>query len=89
MCDKKEVCCEGKLPMATEYKRPNYKVGGVIDEKFYNEEYGLYVVGGVLNDDKVILSKNKYIEFETENLYRVYSAIECKMLNFVAIVKLS
>jgi hypothetical protein len=48
----------------------------------------VYAIGGVLNDDKVIISKGKYVEFETENLYRVYSAIENGNLNFVAIVKL-
>jgi hypothetical protein len=87
MCDKCEAkCCE--RPTCVERKQPVFKVGGLIDEKFYNKELNVYAITGITgNDNDVLLSKSKYIEFETTNLYRLRNAIEEGFINFVAIFK--
>jgi hypothetical protein len=48
----------------------------------------VYAITGITgNDNNVLLSKSKYIEFETTNLYRLRNAIEEGLINFVAIFK--
>jgi hypothetical protein len=86
MCDKCEAKCCDKEGIS---HPPVFKVGGLLDEKFYNKEFAIYAIAGITgNDNDVLLSKSKYIEFNTTNLYRLRNAIEEGHINFVAIFKI-